>query len=82
MRFFLHLRNATECIDDHVGFEQDDLVALRRQVLEAVAEFRSDIGAEIATWAGWRLEVTNAMGAAVAVVSIDPQDGSYSPSAP
>jgi len=63
MRYYFNLVNALERIPDSEGVEAASLFQAEEQALTAIEELRYEDGDTSLSWAGWRLEVTDASGA-------------------
>jgi chemotaxis protein CheY-P-specific phosphatase CheC len=62
MRCFFHLVSTYESIIDETGIEVANLVAMQRQVAQAIQELRQTTDHDEANWRDWQLNVVDEAG--------------------
>jgi hypothetical protein len=72
MRCFFNLHNTDDAILDQEGVEVANAEELRAEVAKVVKEVRSADSLVARDWKGWRLEATDASGAVLFSVNLDP----------
>jgi len=70
MRYYFHLRDATEFIPDEEGIELPNLQSARVELVRALEELRITDPA-LARGSGWRLEVSDSLGTVLLAISLD-----------
>ena len=71
MRCYFHLVNCHDAIRDTDGLEVADLDQAHAEALETIQGLTQEDEEAAATWAGWRLEVSDQSGAVLFSVSLD-----------
>ncbi len=72
MRFFFHLVDAHGAIRDKDGVDVADIDELRVEAEKAIAELRLADPSAAHEWKGWRLDVSDASGAVLLTLNLDP----------
>jgi hypothetical protein len=71
MRYYLHLRDATEFIPDEEGIELRNLKSARTQIVRALEELRIEDPELAREGSGWPLEVSDSSGTVLLSISLD-----------
>ena len=71
MRYYFHLRDATEFIPDEEGIELPNLQSARVELVRALEELRITDPALAREGSGWRLEVSDSLGTVLLAISLD-----------
>jgi hypothetical protein len=71
MRCYFHLVNGHDAIRDTDGLEVTDLDQTHAEALETLHTLAQEDEEAAATWAGWRLEVSDTSGAVLFSISLD-----------
>jgi hypothetical protein len=72
MRCYFHLVNGSEEIRDRVGLEVADVEQARAEAIETLQALTKEDSDAAKTWAGWRLDVSDASGSVLFSISLDP----------
>jgi hypothetical protein len=71
MRYYLHLRDATEFIPDEEGIELRNFKSARTQIVRALEELRVEDPELARQGSGWTLEVSDSSGTVLLSISLD-----------